>query len=165
MKTRLLATLVCASTAYAGSAAQPTAPTERDICSVLDNQVIGPNANVSTLPLLKGDPAHPKRACSVPWTVLSPNNQPLPIVGCYKGRLLRVQNNTACGSDTGFLWVARMWVVTSSEKTQARTSNQRATCQLLDTTTSAATRDYHPECAPQKTSLQPKSKGAPSSAQ
>jgi hypothetical protein len=159
MKTRLLAALVCAWTAYAGSAAQPTAPAESDICSVPNNQVIGPNVNVSTLPLLKGDPARPKRACSVPWTVLSPNNQPLPIVGCYRGRLLRVQNDTACGSDTGFLWVARTWVVTSSDKPQALTSKQRATCQVLDTTTSAATRDYPPECAPQ-----PKSKDSPRSA-
>ena len=165
MKTHLLAALVCAS--YAGSAAQPAAPAEKDICSLPNNQVIGPSANVSTLPLLKGDPAYPKRACSVPWTVLSPDNRPLPIVGCYKGQLLRLQNNSACGSDTGFLWVARMWVVTSSDKTQtqARTSNQRATCQGLDTTTSAATRDYPPKCEPQKTALQPKSKDAPPSAQ
>ena len=161
MKTRLLAALVCASTAYAVSADQPVTPAENDICSVLNNQVIGPNVNVSTLPLLKGDPAHPKRACSVSWTVLSPKNQPLPIVGCYKGRLLRVQNDTACGSDTGFLWVERMWVLTSADKTHALTSNQPATCQVLDTTTTAATRDYHPECAPQKSTPQPKSKDAP----
>jgi hypothetical protein len=157
MKTRLLATLICASTAYTGAADQPATPTESDICSVLNNQVIGPNVNVSTLPLLKGDPAHPRRACSVPWTVLSPNNHPLPIVGCYKGRLLQVQNNAACGSDTGFLWVERMWVVTSADKTDVRTSNRLATCQVLDTTTTAATRDYHPECAPQKSAPQPKS--------
>jgi hypothetical protein len=164
MKTRLFAVLVCAWTAHGGLAAQPISPAAGDICSVLNNQVIGPNADVSTLPLLKGDPAHPKRACSVPWTVLSPNNQPLPIVGCYKGRLLRVQNNTACGGDTGFLWVARMWVVTSSDKTQPLTSNQRASCQVLDTTTTAATRDY-PECAPKKTMPQPTSKDAPPSTQ
>jgi hypothetical protein len=164
MNNRLLAALVCASTVYAGSPAQPTAPADSDICSARSNQVIGANVNVSTLPLLKGDPAHPKRACSVPWTVLSPNNQPLPIVGCYKGRLLRVQNNTACGSDTGFLWVARMWVLTSADKTQAPTSNQRPSCQTLDTTTTAATRAYPPECASQTTTLQPKSKEAPPSA-
>src|SRR5579862_5206479 len=160
MKTHLLAALVCVSNTSAGLAAQPTTPAERGICSVLNNQILGPNANVSTLPLLKGDPASPKRACSVPWAVLSPNNQPLPIVGCYKGQLLRMQNNTACGSDTGYLWVARMWVVTSSDKTQSLTSQHRATCQALDTTTTAATRDYHPECAPQNSAPQPKSKDA-----
>src|SRR5262249_42914778 len=139
---------------------QPSSPVESAICSVLHNQVIGPNANVSTLPLLKGDPAHPRRACSVPWTVLIPNNRALPIVGCYKGRLLQVQNNTACGSDTGFLWVERIWVVTSADKTQALTLNRHATCEVLDTTTPAATREYHPECAPQKSTPQPKSNAA-----
>ena len=157
MKTRFLAALVCASTAYTGAADQPLPPTQSDICSVLNNQVIGPNVNVSILPLLQGDPAHPRRACSVPWTVLSPNSQPLPIVGCYQGRLLRVQNNVACGNDTGFLWVARMWVTTSADKTLALTSNRSATCQALDTTTTAATRDYHPECAPQKSTPERKS--------
>jgi hypothetical protein len=168
MKTRLLAALICALTAYTGAVADPptapstpTAPTERDICSVRNNQVTGPQVNVSALPLLKGDPAHPKRACSVAWSVLSPNNQPLPIVGCYQGRLLQVRNNAACGSDTGFLWVERMWVVTNADKTL--TSSQSATCQELDTTTSAATRDYHPECAPQKSTPEPESKApAPS---
>jgi hypothetical protein len=160
MKSRLLATLVCAATVYTAASDQPTGPAESDICSALNNQVIGPNVNVSTLPLLKGDPAHPRRACSVAWTVLSPNNQALPIVGCYQGRLLQVQNNTACGSGTGFLWVERAWVVTSADKTHALTLHPHASCEVLDTTTSAATRDYHPECVPQKSPPQPKSNTA-----
>jgi len=160
MKTRLLAAVVLTSAAYTGSADQPTTPAKSDICSVLNNQVIGPNVNVSNLPLLKGDPAHPRRACSVPWSVLSPKNEPLPIVGCYNGRLLRVQNDSACGSDTGFLWVERAWVITSADKTRTLTSNRSATCQALDTTTTAATRDFHPECIPQKSMPQPKSSAA-----
>jgi len=164
MKIRLLAALVCAASAYPGAADQPTAAAENDICAVLNNQVIGPNVNVSRLPLLKGDPAHPKRACSVPWSVLSPKNQALPIVGCYKGRLLQVQNNAACGSDTGFLWVERIWVITSADKTHESTLGSRATCEVLDTTTAAATRDYHPECAPPKSPSQPKGNAAAPSA-
>jgi hypothetical protein len=163
MKPRLLAALVCASATYVGMADQPTAPVETGICSALHNRVLGPKPNVSTLPLLKGDPAHPKRACSVPWSVLSANNQPLPIVGCYMGRLLQVQNKTACGSDTDFLWVERTWVVTSADKTQAQTSNRLANCQALDTTSTAATRDYHPECAPQRPAQQPNNNSVPPS--
>jgi hypothetical protein len=159
MKPRFLAALVWAST-NVGMADQPTAPAETGICSALHNQVLGPKVNVSTLPLLKGDPAHPKRACSVPWSVLSSNNQPLPIVGCYMGRLLQVQNKTACGSDTDFLWVERTWVVTSADKTQALTSNRPANCQSLDTTSTAATRDYHPECAPQRSPRPPNNNNA-----
>jgi hypothetical protein len=160
MKPRLLAALVCAGTTCAGMADQPTAPAQTDICSVPHNQVLGPKVNVSALPLLKGDPAQPKRACSVTWSVLSPGSQPLPIIGCYKGRLLRVQNNTACGNGTDFLWVERVWVVTSADRTLARTSNRLANCQMLDTTSTAATREYHPECAPQKSSQQPNSNAA-----
>ena len=77
MNTRLILALMYASTAYRVAADQPNVPAGSDICSVTNNQVVGANVNVSTLPLLKGEPAHPKRACSVPWNVLSPGNRPL----------------------------------------------------------------------------------------
>jgi hypothetical protein len=155
MKTRLLAALTCAAIPCGLPADQPSAPHQYDICQARDNQITGANTAGQPLPLLKGDPAHPKQACSVPWASLSPDNHPLPVVGCFAGRLLQLPNDAACGRDTGRLWVDRRWVRTSADK--LHTAGGPTTCEELDTNTSAATREYRPDCGPQKPIPQPKS--------
>jgi hypothetical protein len=161
MKTRILAALTCAAIPCGLPADQPSAPREYGICQALDNQITGANTHGQPLPLLKGDPAHPKQACSVPWASLSPDNHPLPVVGCFAGRLLQLPNDAACGHDTGRLWVDRRWVRTSADKLY--TASGPTTCEELYINPSAATRDYRPDCKLQKPMPQPKSAASQSS--
>jgi hypothetical protein len=147
MKKWLSALLIAA--ARAGVPADEPAPLPaHDVCQVPDNRILGPRTLNRPLPLLAGDPTggfHP--ACAVPWTTLSPDNQPLKVVACYRGNLLQVANDSACGRGTGPLWVSLRWVVTSG---QARPAQTRAgACQQLETGTYAATRDFQPDCVPQ----------------
>jgi hypothetical protein len=127
---------------------EPAPPLQHDACQVPDNRILGPRTLSRPVPLLAGDPTggfHP--ACAVPWATLSPNNQPLAVVGCYRGNLLQVANDSACGRGTGPLWVSLRWVVTSGEARQAPPPT--TACQQLETGSYAATRDFQPECAPQ----------------
>jgi hypothetical protein len=141
------------------AADEPSAPAKDDACLILNNRVIGPRTADRPLPLLAGDPAHGFRpACSVPWSTLSPKNQALAVVGCFRGSLLQVANDAACGRGTGPLWVSSRWVVTSAEQQQQQPQKQVAVCQQLETHAWAGTRDFPSGCEARKTKdLQPES--------
>lgn len=134
---------------------QPTPVSAPGTCQIPDNRIVGPRTQNRPLPLLAGDAAHGFHlACTVAWSSLSPDNQSLPVVGCFRGSLLQLDNDAACGRGTGRLWVSSRWVVTSADlqRTQGRAA---ATCQLLDNSAVAATRDWLPGCVPEKKDLQP----------
>ena len=96
---------------------EPARPRRRhDACQSPNNHILGPRSGDRPLPLLAGDAAHGFHpACAVPWATLSPTNQPLPVVGCFRGSLLQLDNDAACGHGTGRLWVSSRWVLTSAE--------------------------------------------------
>lgn len=151
MKAWVLLTLCCALAAALARAQQPHA--SADTCLTLNNRVLGPRSGDRPLPLLAGDPTHGfHAACAVPWSTLSPHNQALPVMECFRGSLLQVANDSACGQGTGALWVSSRWVVTSAElqRPQARA----AACQQLETGAWAGTRAYTFDCVPQKKELQ-----------
>jgi hypothetical protein len=155
MKRWLLVALACVLTSPGVPADEPAASDKPAVCPMLNQRILGPRSDDRPLPLLAGSPAHGFRpACSAPWSTLSPNNQPLRIVDCFRGSLLQVANEAACGRDTGPLWVSTRWVVTSADK--QRTQTRAATCQQLETGALAATRDFVPDCVPQKKDLAPK---------
>jgi hypothetical protein len=133
-----------------GSAPQASSP---DPCLILDNRILGPRSGDRPLPLLSGDAAHGFHpVCAVPWSKLSPHNQPLAVVECvFHGSLLQVANDSACGPRTGPLWVSGRWVMTSAEL--QRPAARAATCQQLDTGAWAGTRAYSFDCLPQKQEL------------
>jgi hypothetical protein len=162
--TRWLAVPLLAMALLPGaSAEEPAAPPAADACLVLNNRILGPRAPDRLLPLLSGDPArgfHP--ACAVPWSKLSPTNQALPITECYRGSLLQVANDAACGRQTGALWVNARWVVTSGEL-QDRQAHA-ALCQQLETGAWAGTRDLKLDCVPQKKEMSVESAPAPQAA-
>jgi hypothetical protein len=143
----LVSLAACPSGAWADQPAASPAPGQ-NACAVSDNVILGPRTAERPLPLLSGDAAHGFRAaCAVPWTTLSPNKQPLPVVGCYQNNLLQVANDAACGPGTGRLWVSIRWVQTSGEKQRPQSTS--TTCQRLETGTYAATRDFPTTvCAP-----------------
>ena len=123
-----------------------------DACLVLNNRILGPRAPDRLLPLLSGDPAKGfHAACAVPWSKLSPANHPLPVTDCYRGSLLQVANDAACGRQTGPLWVNSRWVVTSAELQD--THAHAVICQQLDTGAWAGTRDLQLDCVPAKKEL------------
>jgi hypothetical protein len=126
----------------------PAQPPPADLCKVPNNTIVAANTRGRPLPLLKGDPAHPQLACQVPWSKLSPDDRPLPVAGCFAGKLLQIPNDSACGPDTGRLWVEHRWVVTQADSVP--TARSQAVCQHLNTSTNAATREFHPECLPQE---------------
>jgi len=150
MKTWRVLLLACAGVCTRGASAdEPVgASPGQSACQIPDNRITGPRMKERPLPLLSGDAAHGFRpACSVPWTTLSPHNDPLPVVGCYQDNLLQVANDAACGHATGRLWVSIRWVLTSGEKQRAPAT--AATCQRLETGTYAATRDFPTQpCVP-----------------
>jgi hypothetical protein len=158
MRTRLAAFVVCTAAASWASADSPVATPAGDVCKVPDNVITGANTHGGALPLFRGDPAHPKMACMVSWSVLSPDGRPLPVQGCFEGKLLQLPNDSACGGHTGPLWVERRWVVTRADKPPV--ADAKASCQELDTSTVAATRDFRPECLAEKAAAQPKNAGA-----
>jgi len=155
MKRRLFVALTCLLTSPGVPADEPAAVDKPAVCLMLNQRILGPRSGDRPLPLLAGSPARGFRpACSAPWSALSPNNQPLKIVDCFRGSLLQVANEAACGRDTGPLWVSTRWVVTTADK--QRTQTRAASCQQLETSALAATRDFGLGCVPQKKELPPK---------
>src|SRR5260221_11530775 len=104
---RALATLALAlalALPLVGGAAEP-APAA-DLCATLNNRILGPRSDNRPIPLLRETPSHGfAPACSVPWSVLNPTNDPLPVEACFRGSLLQLRNDSACGKGTGKLWV------------------------------------------------------------
>jgi hypothetical protein len=134
------------------AADQAAAGNKPDICLSLNNRILGPRAAERPLPLLSGDPTQGfHAACTVPWSKLSPSNQPLPVTDCYRGSLLQVENAAACGRSTGPLWINSRWVVTSAELSD--THSHAVFCQQLETGAWAGTRDLKIDCIPQKKEL------------
>ena len=128
--------------------ADPAVPAT-DACQVLNNRILGPRAPDRPLPLLSGDPVQGfHAACAVPWSKLSPSNQPLPVTDCHQRSLLQIANESACGRPTGRLWINARWVVTSAEIQD--THAHAAICQQLETGAWAGTRDFPLDCVPQK---------------
>jgi hypothetical protein len=160
MKGWLLATLCCAAVAALAAADQPPQATAAsDSCLTLNNRVLGPRSGDRPLPLLAGDPVHGFHpACAVRWSTLSPRNEALAVVECFRGSLLQVANDSACGRGTGPLWVNSRWVLTSAEL--QRPKARAATCQQLETGAWAGTRAYEFDCVPRKKELQPNSSAA-----
>jgi hypothetical protein len=158
MRTSLAAFIVCTAGACCAWADPPVAPPAGDVCKVSDNVITGANTHGGALPLYHGDPAHPKIACVVSWSALSPDGRPLSVQGCFEGKLLQLPNDSACGGHTGPLWVERRWVVTRADKPPV--ADAKASCQQLDTSTVAATRDFRPECLAEKSADHPKTSGA-----
>ena len=155
MKSWLLVALACVLSSPGVKADQPASSDKPAMCPMLNQRILGPRSDDRPLPLLAGSPARGFRpACSAPWSALSPNNQPLKIVDCFRGSLLQVANEAACGPDTGPLWVSTRWVVTTADKQPTQT--RAASCQQLETGALAATRDFAPDCVPQKKELPPK---------
>ena len=125
--------------------APATAP--GDGCLMLNNRILGPRSADRPLPLLRGDPAHGfTPACTRPWSALSPNNEPLAVDGCFRGSLLQIANDRACGAGTGKLWIGSRWVVTSADLAQRK--ERAAVCQQLETGAWAGTRAFSFECEP-----------------
>jgi hypothetical protein len=126
--------------------AEEPATAAPSICQIPNNLILGPRTSDRPLPLLAGDAMHGFRpACTVAWTKLSPNSQPLAVRACYQDNLLQIENDGACGTGTGPLWVSFRWVKTSGEK---QLKSRSVVCQRLDTGTYAATRNFPSGCVP-----------------
>lgn len=152
MRPLLLMPLLGSLAIAAARADEPIHRGQDDACLMLNNRVLGPRSGDRPLPLLSGDPARGFRAaCTVPWSRLSPKNQALPVVNCFRGNLLQLANDTACGNDTGPLWVSARWVVTSAELQHH--DKQVAVCQQLETSAWAGTRDFSFGCELRKKEL------------
>jgi hypothetical protein len=157
--------VLAAAVVPAGEPPAKTAATPA--CLMLNNRILGPRTRGRALPLLSGDESHGfLPACSVPWSTLSPRNEPLPVAACLRGSLLQIANHGACGRETGPLWVSARWVVTTADLGQQQT--RIALCHQLETGAWAGTRDFQVECTPSpKTppaSEPPAKAGAPGSA-
>ena len=149
MKRWLLIAIASAATSAGVPADEPAPAGKPAVCPLLGQRILGPRSEQRPLPLSAGSAARGFRpACAVSWSVLSPNNQPLNIVDCFNGSLLQVANSTACGSNTGPLWVSSRWVVTTADKQQP--ASRAATCQQLETSALAATRELALGCVPKK---------------
>jgi hypothetical protein len=136
----------------AAQAAEPKAAAADDGCVMLNNRILGPRAQGRPLPLLRSDPARGfVAACTAPWSAISPKNEPLPVEGCFKGSLLQIANDTACGAGTGKLWIGARWVVTSADLAQG--PERVAVCQQLETGAWAGTRAFSFECKPRRREL------------
>ena len=134
-----------------GTAAEPSAAAP-DPCTVLNNRILGPRSDNRPIPLLRETATHGfTPACSVPWTVISPKNEALPVEACFKGSLLQLANDSACGAGTGKLWVGTRWVVTSADLAQEK--QHAAICQKLETGAWAGTRALSTECQPRTREL------------
>jgi len=131
---------------------EPAPAVSADVCQVLNNRILGPRTADRLLPLLSGNPtAGFHAACAVPWAKLSPTNRPLAVTDCYRGSLLQVENDAACGRQTGPLWINTRWVVTSAEL--QNTQAHAVVCQQLETGAWAGTRDLQVDCVPRKKEL------------
>lgn len=132
-------------------AAEPAAATA-DPCTTLNNRILGPRSDNRPIPLLRETTTHGfTPACSVPWSVISPKNEALPVEACFHGSLLQLANDSACGAGTGKLWVGTRWVVTSADLAQEK--QHAAICQKLETGTWAGTRALTTECRPRTREL------------
>ena len=132
-------------------AAEPPAAVA-DPCSTLNNRILGPRSDNRPIPLMRETATHGfTPACSVPWSVISPKNDALPVEACFKGSLLQLANDSACGAGTGKLWVGTRWVVTSADLAQEK--QHAAICQKLETGTWAGTRALTTECQPRTREL------------
>ncbi len=149
MKRWLLIALASAAASSGVAGDEPAAGNKPAVCPMLNQRILGPHSEQRLLPLSAGSAARGFRpACAVRWSTLSPNNQPLKIVGCFGTSLLQVANDTACGPDTGPLWVDRRWVVITVDTQQP--ASRAATCQQLETSAVAATRELALDCVPKK---------------
>ena len=129
----------------------PPAPAD-DACLMLNNRILGPRTESRPLPLMRGDATHGfTPACSVPWSTLSPKNEPLAVEACFRGSLLQVANDSACGAGSGRLWVGTRWVITSADL--AKNAEHAAVCQQLETGAWAGTRAFSFECKPRARDL------------
>jgi hypothetical protein len=158
----LPAILVGLAASFAAHADEPAATTSATACAVPHQQITGPRAGDRPLPLLSGDPARGFRtACSVPWSTLSPQKLPLPVLGCFQGSLLQVSAAAVCPGVSGPLWVSSRWVRTTADPApgigadKSRAAAQ-ATCEQLQTGAYAATRDYQYTCQPSQRDLKVK---------
>jgi hypothetical protein len=148
----LLLALLTATTLPRAWGDEPAQAVTSDACLTLNNRILGPRAPDRLLPLLSGDPTNGfHAACAVPWSKLSPTNHPLPVTDCYRGSLLQVANDAACGRQTGPLWINSRWVVTSAELKESHA--HAVVCQQLETGAWAGTRDLQLDCVPQKKEL------------
>jgi len=108
---------------------------------------MGPRTKDRPLPLMSGDGAHGFRpACRVPWSVLSPNHEPVSVEACYRDSLLQIANDTACGASKAKLWVSARWVITSAGPDPK--DPKVVVCQRLETGAYAGTRALKPPCVP-----------------
>lgn len=145
MRPRLWIALLGVSVVSGTAADEPLPADKDDACLTLNNRILGPRSAERPLPLLKGDAAHGFHpACAAAWSTLSPGNRALPVVGCFHGSLLQVENDAACGEGTGPLWVSSRWVVTSGELEHPH--ERIVICQQLETHAWAGTRDFKLEC-------------------
>jgi hypothetical protein len=152
----LLLTVLLAAAPFA-QAAEPKVPAADDGCLMLNNRILGPRVEDRPLPLLRGDPAHGfVPACSVKWSVISPRNEPVPVEGCFRGSVLQIANDSACGADTGHLWVGARWVVTTADLEHG--TERVAVCEQLETGAWAGTRAFSFGCKPRSRELKPDAK-------
>jgi hypothetical protein len=159
----LIALLTAPVTAPFATAQPASSSAASDSCLKIDNRVLGPRTSDRPLPLLSGDAAHGFHpACTVSWRALSPRNEALPVTDCFRGSLLQIPNDSACGTGTGPLWVSSRWVMTSAEL--AKPAARAAACQQLDTGSWAGTRAYDFDCVPQKKELKQTSDTKPAAA-
>jgi len=152
LRYRILLVLPLALSALAAVGGEPASGPSADICLVLNNRIFAPRSADRPLPLLKQTAEHTfTPACSVTWAVLNPKGDALPVEGCFRGSLLQLPNDSACGKGTGKLWVGARWVVTSAD--MADDSKHAAICQRLETGSFAGTRALTTECQPRTREL------------
>lgn len=145
--------LTVAFTALAGPAVASEPQAADEPCAILNNRILGPRSdNRRPIPLMRETATHGfAPACSVPWTTLSPKNDAIPVEACFRGSLLQLPNDSACGAGTGKLWVGTRWVVTSADLAQEK--QHAAICQKLETGSWAGTRALTFECQPRTREL------------
>lgn len=158
--TRWLPAFLLGLAATSGARAdEPAAAPSATACPVPHEEITGPRAGERPLPLLSGDPVHGFRtACSVPWSRLSPSQQPLPVLACFRGSLLQLPDVAVCPGVSGPLWVGSRWVKTNEPTGPVVRADQShsaapATCEQLQTGAYAATRDYRYTCQPAQRDL------------
>ncbi len=152
MRDRILLTAALALASLTASGTEPTGSSPAEACPVLNNRILGPRSTDRPLPLMKETAEHTfTPACSVPWTKLSPTGDALPVEACFRGSLVQLPNDSACGKGTGKLWVGTRWVVTSADLADA--SQHAAICQKLETGSFAGTRALTTECQPRTREL------------
>jgi hypothetical protein len=96
---------------------------------------------------MSGDAVHGFRpACTLPWSAISPKNEPLAVAACFRGGLMQLEIDAVCGVGKGRVWVSSRWVVTTAEL--AAHKDKAAGCQQLQTGAYAATRGLPPPCTP-----------------